>query len=75
MVAQGLMSVLRQGESGSIWAVENGADAYEVEVPSWRECRRHYKNNFTFVESVKSIHGRPIREVCDNTRTGLMSCA
>ncbi|XP_053980187.1 uncharacterized protein LOC128877157 [Hylaeus volcanicus] len=75
VVAQGLMSVLRLGESGSIWVVENGRSPYEVYVPNPRTLRRTYKNNFTFVETKAVTRGRPIREVCDNTRTGLMSCA
>ncbi|XP_046142238.1 15-hydroxyprostaglandin dehydrogenase [NAD(+)]-like isoform X2 [Osmia bicornis bicornis] len=75
VVAQGLMSILRIGESGSIWVVENGRSPYEVYVPNPRTLRRTYKNNFTLVESKVTARGRPIREVCDNTRTGLMSCA
>lgn len=74
VVAQGLMTILRFGESGSIWVVENGRTPYEVYVPNPRTLRRHYKNNFTIVER-KATRGRVIREVCDNTRTGLMSCA
>lgn len=75
VVAQGLMSILRVGESGSIWVVENGRSPYEVYVPNPRTLRRTYKNNFTLVETKPQTRGRPIREVCDNTRTGLMSCA
>ncbi|XP_076657969.1 uncharacterized protein LOC143362046 [Halictus rubicundus] len=75
VVAQGLMSILRVGESGSIWVVENGRSPYEVYVPNPRTLRRMYKNNFTLVETKPLTRGRPIREVCDNTRTGLMSCA
>ncbi|KZC09510.1 15-hydroxyprostaglandin dehydrogenase [NAD(+)] [Dufourea novaeangliae] len=75
VVAQGLMSILRVGESGSIWVVENGRSPYEVYVPNPRTLRRTYKNNFTLVETKVVSRGRPIREVCDNTRTGLMSCA
>ncbi|KOC61726.1 15-hydroxyprostaglandin dehydrogenase [NAD(+)], partial [Habropoda laboriosa] len=74
VVAQGLMSILRYGESGSIWVVENGRTPYEVYVPNPRTLRRTYKNNFTLVETKVITRGRPIREVCDNTRTGLMSC-
>ncbi|XP_078040536.1 15-hydroxyprostaglandin dehydrogenase [NAD(+)] isoform X1 [Augochlora pura] len=75
VVAQGLMSILRHGESGSIWVVENGSNPYEVCVPNPRTLRRTYKNNFMFVETKPQSRGRPIREVCDNTRTGLASCA
>ncbi|KAL0107569.1 hypothetical protein PUN28_014704 [Cardiocondyla obscurior] len=74
VVAQGLMTILRIGESGSIWVIESGRAPYEVYVPNPRTLRRHYKNNFSHVEP-KVARGRPIREVCDNTRTGLMSCA
>ena len=75
VVAQGLMSILRVGESGSIWVVENGRNPYEVYVPDPRTLRRTYKNNFNLIETKVVTRGRPIREVCDNTRTGLMSCA
>ena len=75
MVAQGLMSILRTGESGSIWVIENGSSPYEVLIPYYKSLRRLYKNNFTVVDNVKVTKGRPIREVCDNTRTGLTSCA
>nr|XP_031831101.1 peroxisomal hydratase-dehydrogenase-epimerase-like [Nomia melanderi] len=75
VVAQGLMSILRVGVSGSIWVVESGRNPYEVYVPNPRTLRRAYKNNFTIVETKPMNRGRPIREVCDNTRTGLMSCA
>ncbi|OXU17445.1 hypothetical protein TSAR_016927, partial [Trichomalopsis sarcophagae] len=76
VVAQGLMSVLRSSESGSIWVIENGQSPYEVFVPNCRSLRRLYKNNFTVVDAVKhASKGRPIREVCDSSRTGLMSCA
>ncbi|XP_015587649.1 15-hydroxyprostaglandin dehydrogenase [NAD(+)]-like [Cephus cinctus] len=75
VVAQGLMLILRVGAPGSIWVIESGESPYEVYVPEFRSLRRHYKNNFTVVETVKIQHGRPIREECDNTRTGLMSCA
>ncbi|KAG7200433.1 hypothetical protein KM043_017883 [Ampulex compressa] len=74
VVAQGLMTILRFGESGSIWVIESGRVPYEVYVPDPCTLRRHYKNNFTFVET-KVAKGRLIKEVCDNTRTGLMSCA
>ncbi|XP_043523382.1 uncharacterized protein LOC122535699 [Frieseomelitta varia] len=75
VVAQGLMSILRIAESGTIWVIENGRTPYEVYVPNPRSLRRTYKNNFTLVETKVTTRGRPIREVCDNTRTGLMSCA
>ncbi|KYN00939.1 15-hydroxyprostaglandin dehydrogenase [NAD+] [Cyphomyrmex costatus] len=74
IVAQGLMTILRIGESGSIWVIESGKAPYEVYVPNPRTLRRHYKNNFSHVDT-KVARGRPIREVCDSTRTGLMSCA
>ncbi|EZA58569.1 15-hydroxyprostaglandin dehydrogenase [NAD+] [Ooceraea biroi] len=74
VVAQGLMTILRIGESGSIWVIESGRAPYEVYVPNPRTLRRHYKNNFTHVDT-KVVGGRAIREVCDSTRTGLMSCA
>lgn len=75
VVAQGLMSILKSGSSGSVWVVENGRTPFEVYTPTYRSLRRCYKNNFVIVETSKSSRGRPIREVCDNTRTGLMSCA
>ncbi|XP_012532164.1 peroxisomal hydratase-dehydrogenase-epimerase [Monomorium pharaonis] len=74
VVAQGLMTILRIGESGSIWVIESGKVPYEVYVPNPRTLRRHYKNNFPHVDA-KVARGRAIREVCDNARTGLMSCA
>ncbi|KAG5327893.1 PGDH dehydrogenase, partial [Pseudoatta argentina] len=74
IVAQGLMTILRIGESGSIWVIESGKAPYEVYVPNPRTLRRHYKNNFSHVDT-KVAGGRAIREVCDSTRTGLMSCA
>ncbi|GAB1866088.1 15-hydroxyprostaglandin dehydrogenase [NAD+] [Camponotus japonicus] len=74
VVAQGLMTILRIGESGSIWVIENGSAPYEVYMPNPQTLRRHYKNNFSLVE-IKVVKGRPIREVCDNSRTNLMSCA
>uniref|UniRef100_A0ABD2X2L0 Uncharacterized protein n=1 Tax=Trichogramma kaykai TaxID=54128 RepID=A0ABD2X2L0_9HYME len=75
VVAQGLMWILRIGESASIWVIENGQSPYEVFVPQCRSLQRHYKNNFTVSENKIMSKGRPIREVCDNSRTGLMSCA
>ncbi|XP_012168041.1 15-hydroxyprostaglandin dehydrogenase [NAD(+)]-like [Bombus terrestris] len=75
VVAQGLMSILRIAESGTIWVIENGRSPYEVYVPNPRSLRRTYKNNFTLAETKVITKGRPIREVCDNTRTGLMTCA
>lgn len=69
------MSILRIAESGTIWVIENGRSPYEVYVPNPRSLRRTYKNNFTLAETKVITKGRPIREVCDNTRTGLMSCA
>ncbi|XP_018362653.1 PREDICTED: uncharacterized protein LOC108760882 [Trachymyrmex cornetzi] len=74
IVAQGLMTILRIGESGSIWVIESGKAPYEVYVPNPRTLRRYYKNNFPHVDT-KVAGGRAIREVCDSTRTGLMSCA
>jgi len=74
VVAQGLMTILRIGESGSIWVIESGRAPYEVYVPNPRTLRRRYKNNFPHVDT-KVAEGRAIREVCDRTRTGLMSCA
>ncbi|KAG9430809.1 15-hydroxyprostaglandin dehydrogenase [NAD(+)] [Apis mellifera carnica] len=75
VVAQGLMSILRVAESGSIWVIENGRTPYEVYVPNPRSLRRTYKNNFTMVETKVGTRDGSIREVCDNTLTGLMSCA
>ncbi|XP_011685623.1 PREDICTED: 15-hydroxyprostaglandin dehydrogenase [NAD(+)]-like [Wasmannia auropunctata] len=75
VVAQGLMTILRIGESGSIWVIESGRAPYEVYVPNPRTLRRHYKNNFSHVDTKVVTRGRAIREVCDSTRTGLMSCA
>lgn len=75
VVAQGLMSILRVAESGSIWVIENGRTPYEVYVPNPRSLRRTYKNNFTVIETKVGTRDGPIREVCDNTLTGLMSCA
>ncbi|KAM0728377.1 15-hydroxyprostaglandin dehydrogenase [NAD(+)] [Formica fusca] len=74
VVAQGLMTILRIGESGSIWVIENGRAPYEIYVPNPQTLRRYYKNNFSHVD-IKVVKGRMIREVCDNSRTGLMSCA
>ena len=69
------MTILRIGESGGIWVIESGKAPYEVYVPNPRTLRRHYKNNFPHVVDTKVAEGRAIREVCDSTRTGLMSCA
>ncbi|EFN88617.1 15-hydroxyprostaglandin dehydrogenase [NAD+] [Harpegnathos saltator] len=74
IVAQGLMTILRIAESGSIWVIESGKAPYEVYVPNPCTLRRYYKNNFTHVDT-KVTRGRTIREVCDTARTGLMSCA
>ncbi|XP_058807640.1 uncharacterized protein LOC131673567 [Phymastichus coffea] len=75
VVGQGLMSILRSAESGSIWVIQNGQPPYQVFVPNYRSLRRLYKDNFTVSDTSRhSSKGRPIREVCDNTRTGLMSC-
>ncbi|XP_012231518.1 uncharacterized protein [Linepithema humile] len=74
IVAQGLMTILRIGESGSIWVIESGKAPYEVYMPNPCTLRRHYKNNFPHVDT-KVARGRMTREVCDSTRTGLMSCA
>jgi len=68
------MTILRIGESGSIWVIESGRAPYEVYVPNPRTLRRYYKNNFPHVDS-KVAGGRAIRKVCDSTMTGLMSCA
>ncbi|CAB0039731.1 unnamed protein product [Trichogramma brassicae] len=62
VVAQGLMWILRIGESGSIWVIENGQSPYEVFVPQCRSLQRHYKNNFTVSENKIMSKGRPIRE-------------
>lgn len=74
IVAQGLMTILRIGESGSIWVIESGRAPYEVYVPNPYTLRRYYKNNIVHVDT-KVARGRTIREVCDTARTGLMSCA
>ncbi|XP_011647701.2 peroxisomal hydratase-dehydrogenase-epimerase-like [Pogonomyrmex barbatus] len=74
VVAQGLMTILRIGECGSIWVIESGRAPYEVYVPNPHTLRRYYKNNFPHVDT-KVVGGRTIREVCDSTRTGLLSCA
>ncbi|XP_011882863.1 PREDICTED: peroxisomal hydratase-dehydrogenase-epimerase-like [Vollenhovia emeryi] len=75
VVAQGLMTILRIGETGSIWVIESGRAPYEVYMPNPRTLRRHYKNNFPHSVDTKVAGGRAIREVCDSTRTGLMGCA
>uniref|UniRef100_A0ABD2X1S0 Alcohol dehydrogenase n=1 Tax=Trichogramma kaykai TaxID=54128 RepID=A0ABD2X1S0_9HYME len=62
VVAQGLMWILRIGESASIWVIENGQSPYEVFVPQCRSLQRHYKNNFTVSENKIMSKGRPIRE-------------
>lgn len=75
VVAQGLMSILRNGKSGSVWVVEDGRAPYEVTIPDPRALRRHYRNDFTCNESPKRLtRGRPIR-VYDVVRAGLASCA
>ncbi|XP_043677570.1 uncharacterized protein LOC122633601 [Vespula pensylvanica] len=74
VVAQGLLNVLRFGESGSIWVIESGRQPYEIYVPNPRTLRRRYKNNMTYVET-KIGKGRTITKVCDSaTRTSVI-CA
>ncbi|KAL2737115.1 15-hydroxyprostaglandin dehydrogenase NAD(+)-like isoform X2 [Vespula maculifrons] len=74
VVAEGLLNVLRFGESGSIWVIESGRQPYEIYVPNPRTLRRRYKNNMTYVET-KIGKGRTITKVCDSaTRTSVI-CA
>lgn len=75
VVAQGLMMILRWGSNGTIWVIENGHMPYEVYTPNPRSLRRCYKNDYVETANVRPRKGRSIREVCDNTRTGLMSYA
>ncbi|XP_014474567.1 PREDICTED: 15-hydroxyprostaglandin dehydrogenase [NAD(+)]-like [Dinoponera quadriceps] len=74
IVAQGLMTILRIGETGSIWVIESGKAPYEVYVPNPCTLRRYYKNNLAHVDA-KVTRGHTIREVCETTRASLMSCA
>ncbi|XP_047361819.1 uncharacterized protein LOC124953862 [Vespa velutina] len=72
IVAQGLLNVLRFGESGSIWVIESGRQPYEIYVPNPRTLRRRYKNNMSYVET-KIGKGRKITKVYDNsTRTSVI---
>ncbi|KAI4486772.1 hypothetical protein M0804_006142 [Polistes exclamans] len=73
VVAQGLLNVLRFGESGSIWVIESGRQPYEIYVPDPRTLRRRYKNNnITCVES-KIGKNRTTNKTCDNeTRTSVI---
>ncbi|KAI4494059.1 hypothetical protein M0802_009326 [Mischocyttarus mexicanus] len=74
VVAQGLLNVLRFGESGSIWVIESGRQPYEIYVPDPRTLRRRYKNNITCVET-KIGKSRTTNKTCDNeTRTSVI-CA
>ncbi|XP_046830716.1 15-hydroxyprostaglandin dehydrogenase [NAD(+)]-like isoform X2 [Vespa crabro] len=65
IVAQGLLNVLRFGESGSIWVIESGRQPYEIYVPNPCTLRRRYKNNMTYDET-KIGKGRKITKVYDN---------
>lgn len=72
VVAQGLLNVLRFGESGSIWVIESGRQPYEIYVPDPRTLRRRYKNNITCVET-KIGKNRTTNKNCDNeTRTSVI---
>lgn len=74
VVAQGLLNVLRFGESGSIWVIESGRQPYEIYVPNPRTLRRCYKNDMTCVET-KIGKERTTTKVCDgSTRTSVI-CA
>ncbi|XP_011496897.1 PREDICTED: 15-hydroxyprostaglandin dehydrogenase [NAD(+)]-like [Ceratosolen solmsi marchali] len=76
VVAQGLMSILRTCESGSVWVIENGHSPFEVYLPNFRSLRRLYKNNFTITDDMKCGNkNQPITDaVCDSNLTDLTSC-
>ncbi|XP_057330408.1 15-hydroxyprostaglandin dehydrogenase [NAD(+)]-like [Microplitis mediator] len=78
IVAKGLMTILRCGESGSIWVIDNGQTPYEVLTPHYKSLKRCYKNNFIPTFSQPMTKGRPSNELRiydNNIRTGLTSCA
>ncbi|KAK0179391.1 hypothetical protein PV327_005148 [Microctonus hyperodae] len=74
IVAEGLMTILKCGESGSVWAVESGKPPFEIETPAYKSLKRQYKNNFIPSPIIHMTEGRPIRETYDDMRTGLTSC-
>lgn len=78
IVAKGLMTILRCGESGSIWVIDNGQTPYEVLTPHYKSLKRYYKNNFIPTFTQPMTKGRPMSELRiydNNIRTGLTSCA
>ncbi|CAG5102160.1 Similar to HPGD: 15-hydroxyprostaglandin dehydrogenase [NAD()] (Homo sapiens) [Cotesia congregata] len=78
IVAKGLMTILKCGESGSIWVIDNGNTPYEVVIPHYQSLKRSYKNNFIPTLSHPTIKGRPMKELRiydNNIRSGLTSCA
>lgn len=43
-VGKALINIIQEGKSGSIWVIENGPPAYEVEFPSRDEMyKKQYK--------------------------------
>ncbi|KAK0095143.1 hypothetical protein PV326_009141 [Microctonus aethiopoides] len=74
IVAEGLMTILKCGESGSVWVVENGKTPFEIETPAYKSLKRQYKNNFIPSPMIHMMRGRPIRETYDDMRSGLTSC-
>ncbi|XP_034943567.1 peroxisomal hydratase-dehydrogenase-epimerase-like [Chelonus insularis] len=77
VVADGLMSILKSGTSGSIWVIENGRSPFEVYTPNYKTLRRQYKNNFIPTTTLHTIKGRPTQNsrLHDDMRTRLTSCA
>ncbi|XP_063979945.1 uncharacterized protein LOC135163968 [Diachasmimorpha longicaudata] len=75
IVSEGLMSILKCGDSGSIWAVENGKTPFEISTPHYSTQKRCYKNNFVVSKTVEKVRGRPLREICDSLPAGLTGCA
>ncbi|XP_015110776.1 peroxisomal hydratase-dehydrogenase-epimerase [Diachasma alloeum] len=75
IVSEGLMSILKCGDTGSIWAVENGKTPFEISIPHYSTQKRRYKNNLVISNTVEKVRGRPLREVCDSLPAGLTGCA
>lgn len=80
VVSEGLMTILKSAESGSCWVVDNGKAPFEIITPNYKILKRRFKNNYPVVVVVvdgsnEKTRERPIIDLSDNMKTGLMSCA
>ncbi|KAF7992010.1 hypothetical protein HCN44_010830 [Aphidius gifuensis] len=75
VVSEGLMTILKSAESGSCWVVDNGKAPFEIITPNYKILKRRFKNNYPAVVNNEKTRGRPIIDLSDNMKTGLMSCA